>query len=37
MKRMLIVFLFAATAAAPTTDDVTARVDAIFSQYRDAP
>lgn len=32
MKRMLVVCLFAASAAAQTTDDVAARVDAIFSQ-----
>ena len=37
MKRMLVVFLFAASAAAQTTDDVAARVDAIFSQYQNAP
>jgi CubicO group peptidase (beta-lactamase class C family) len=37
VKQMLVVFLFAASAAAQTTDDITARVDAIFSQYRDAP
>ena len=37
MKTLLVVFLVAASAAAQTTDDVTARVDAIFSPYKDAP
>jgi len=37
MKRMLVVFFVAASAAAQTSDDIAARVDAIFSQYRDAP
>ena len=37
MKRMLVVFLFAASAAAQPVDDAAARIDAIFSQYHDGP